>query len=513
MRSTLVLLLCISGLTAGEAPVVIPALELSFGGGAPSLAAPVDGWWKQSLSEAAAWWSERTGKPVTAADAACTGLRLVAGTVALPNGRRRIAVAGRWEGATPALAESVRAIIGRWPGRTIRVVGSTLHLDCEGLTVDPTAPPVGWRMVVRGEGLMAEWEPQITRLAKTEQQTLIREFLKKSVDLIATVDDQGRGCATLTTQGLNQVFSKPDKSILERLPLDAAFVAAIGINGEKTLPFLPVELQIKASLALGCTFDVLASALTGTWAVIFQDESHWLLAIPLSTVSKDFTKTLMTETPEPVPGKNGLIFETWNKWILAAPNPEMISEWKARTPRSEVEPGFGQVRLEWKKLWPGATSMKTQLIGLADEPTLCHWPLPQSILGNTSENTIKCTDDLNITIPGLKLFDCELFEASFANQGPQSIRLDRSPEGHFQFSSNGSVLPWLLPGIGLRWFADDAEDQEGRVELRQTIDSLKKSGAGNGIDLISNNFTGFLHTDAAAFAGSIVPVFASASIG
>ena len=36
---------------------------------------------------------------------------------------------------------------------------------------------------------------------------------------------------------------------------------------------------------------------------------------------------------------------------------------------------------------------------------------------------------------------------------------------------------------------------------------------GNGIDLISNNFTGFLHTDAAAFAGSIVPVFASASIG
>ena len=35
----------------------------------------------------------------------------------------------------------------------------------------------------------------------------------------------------------------------------------------------------------------------------------------------------------------------------------------------------------------------------------------------------------------------------------------------------------------------------------------------NGIDLISNNFTGFLHTDAAAFAGSIVPVFASASIG
>ncbi len=37
--------------------------------------------------------------------------------------------------------------------------------------------------------------------------------------------------------------------------------------------------------------------------------------------------------------------------------------------------------------------------------------------------------------------------------------------------------------------------------------------SGNGIDLISNNFTGFLHTDAAAFAGSIVPVFASASIG
>ena len=39
------------------------------------------------------------------------------------------------------------------------------------------------------------------------------------------------------------------------------------------------------------------------------------------------------------------------------------------------------------------------------------------------------------------------------------------------------------------------------------------TGYPNGIDLISNNFTGFLHTDAAAFAGSIVPVFASASIG
>ena len=43
--------------------------------------------------------------------------------------------------------------------------------------------------------------------------------------------------------------------------------------------------------------------------------------------------------------------------------------------------------------------------------------------------------------------------------------------------------------------------------------SMESSFRRNGIDLISNNFTGFLHTDAAAFAGSIVPVFASASIG
>ncbi len=62
---------------------------------------------------------------------------------------------------------------------------------------------------------------------------------------------------------------------------------------------------------------------------------------------------------------------------------------------------------------------------------------------------------------------------------------------------------------------------EGRTHLHLDSSSIAEvigpcrlvTDQTNGIDLISNNFTGFLHTDAAAFAGSIVPVFASASIG
>ena len=61
-------------------------------------------------------------------------------------------------------------------------------------------------------------------------------------------------------------------------------------------------------------------------------------------------------------------------------------------------------------------------------------------------------------------------------------------------------------------------DPEGSINveassLKGWIIDPKATHRTNGIDLISNNFTGFLHTDAAAFAGSIVPVFASASIG
>ena len=67
--------------------------------------------------------------------------------------------------------------------------------------------------------------------------------------------------------------------------------------------------------------------------------------------------------------------------------------------------------------------------------------------------------------------------------------------------------PQLRSGTGI------AGDNYGSRGPRSSLLSQGGSPVDNGIDLISNNFTGFLHTDAAAFAGSIVPVFASASIG
>ena len=81
---------------------------------------------------------------------------------------------------------------------------------------------------------------------------------------------------------------------------------------------------------------------------------------------------------------------------------------------------------------------------------------------------------------------------------------------------------WSNVAAGSYALTVKATDNAGAVTTSAVVSvTVNASGSGgstaavtpNGIDLISNNFTGFLHTDAAAFAGSIVPVFASASIG
>jgi hypothetical protein len=87
--------------------------------------------------------------------------------------------------------------------------------------------------------------------------------------------------------------------------------------------------------------------------------------------------------------------------------------------------------------------------GWTPRAVLDHWPLPSRLSASSVAATLK-------------------------HQPAERLTLTSDATGHPILNLEGPLLPWLLPGAALRWFADWAEEQEGRVRLRETIARLDR---------------------------------------
>ena len=461
----IILLACAAGLCAADPATTMPVLELTYGGGGPT---PDPVWaaaWQTSRSEAAAWWSSRTGLPLTDTDLACTNLHLVAATAIRPGAQPRSVVAGRWQGASPALTATWKAVAGRWPERDATIADGELMLASAGLPAPAPADTRGWRMTLHLAGAAAEAESLLgAGRGDLPLLRLVRLVKLLPLQLVAGLDPAGTGSLTLNLPPL--VLAKPDAAVVARLTSDAADAAVCGVvalDGAKVLA-LPLPWD-ELCREFDCTHEEAATALTGTWAAVIHDQDHVLLVIPASPVSARLTNRL----------EQGLVSEHWHDSVLIASAPGLIAAWKREPPAAAVgmDSGeFGVLHAVPSRLIPILTASHDD--DLLDQAI--YLPLPQTLVGNCSPQGPMLATELGTR--GARAPDRAALGALLATTGPQHLRLGRSPEGWLRIDLEGSVLPWLLPAMGLRWFADEAENQEGCVDLRAAIAELQKSGAG-----------------------------------
>ena len=453
------LLCCAAGLVASDATVV-PVLELEYAGPGPVPAAAWATQWEGGRAEAAAWWSERTGTTVAATDLACTNAHLVAATRIPAGGLPRYVVAGRAQGVSPALTASWQALATRWPERQATVEGGDLVLTSADLPAPALAVTPGWRMTLHLAGAASEAAALMGPQPGDETvRNVLRLVQLLPLRLESTLDPAGRGTLTLNLPPL--VLTPADAAIVARLPVAAVASGAAALDGAKAVATpLPWDDMYRE---LGCTRDEVAAALTGTWAAVIEDEKRMLFVVPASPLATRLVAQF----------DQSLVSEPWRDSLLIATDAAMFAAWKAEpaTPTSGGELGLLQVDLE--RLVTFLTAIREDS---ALAPILEHLPLPQTLLGNCGLRGEAVAADLGIR--GSKGPDRKGLSTLLAAQGPQRLVIGRSREGWLRCELEGSVLPWLLPAAALRWFADEAENQEGCVDLRGTIAEFKAAGAG-----------------------------------
>lgn len=453
------LLCCAAGLAASDA-TVIPVLELEYAGPGPAPAATWAAQWNDGRAEAAAWWSQRTGATVAATDLACANAHLVAATRIQPGGLPRYVVAGRAQGVSPALTASWQAVAKRWPERQATVDGSALLLTSNDLPAPAPATMPGWRMTVHLAGAATEAAALMGSQAGDETVTNILRLVQLlPLRLESTLDPTGKSALTLNLPPV--VLAAADPAIVARLPTAVVATGAAALDGAKamTTPLPWDELCAE----LDCTRDEAAAALTGTWAVVIEGDKRVLFVVPASPLATRLVADL----------GESFVSESWRDSLLISFDATMIAAWKAE-PAAPTNGGeLGLVQVDLARLVTFLTAIRESD---ALTPILEHLPLPQALLGHCGLHGEQVAKDLGIR--GAKGPDRDGILALLAAQGPQRLLLGRSREGWLRCELEGSVLPWLLPAIALRWFADEAENQEGCVDLRATIAELQAAGAG-----------------------------------
>lgn len=457
------LLYCAATLIASDV-TVLPVLELEY---VASDSVPAAAWaaqWEDGRVEAAAWWSQRIGAPVVATDLACTNAHLVAGTRSVVGGLPRYVVAGRAQGASPALTAAWLAVANRWPERQATVQGGELILTSADLPAPAPAVTPGWRMTLHLAG--AATEAAALMGAQPEDETLrkvLRLIQLLPLRLESIVEPDGRGTLTLNLPPL--VLATVDAAIAARLPVAVVAGGAVALDGAKVVATpLPWDELYRE---FGCTRDEAAAAITGTWAAVIEDEKRVLLVVPASPLATRLVADL----------GQSFISEPWRNSLLIASDATLIARWKAEPARRLAHEDHGE---EYGVMTVDLGRLVPVLIAIHEDsvlvPILEHLPLPQALLGNCGLRGEIVAKELGIC--GAQGPDHNGIRALLAAQGTQRLSLGRSREGWLRCELAGSVLPWLLPAIALRWFADEAENQEGCVALRATIAELQAAGAG-----------------------------------
>jgi len=439
----------------------VPVVELSWSGTVAAYGG-VAAMWERGVQEAGPW----LGGDARRLAASGTGLHL-RGVVLPPadgaKGSGRLAAAGRWCGAGAA-AGTVAALVAGWERYGSRRDGEDLLIGDPAVAEVPSMPlPPGVRVVVQGAGLAAELigggplEPAMWNLATT---VLPGWSATAAVSARSGQLDTGLPAAW---------FAPIDTALLAELPSDMqakiviaprwdALVAAVAALPEAARAAFPDDDVLLDSSAYG----------TGTWAAGITAEGHWLLVLP-----RDVAPALV-------------------EYLLPITD-EVDLESEGGGPRSV---GADSATPVWLERRDGAWWFGTDAAAFAVTPVAPKQALPTDATcwikvddrgmasalqaggaaGPWARSLIRMLPlPVSLLWPDVGTGEPDWQALAAALSGWQHAT-GREAEGRLVLDLEGSVAPWLVPGVAVTWFLDRARDAVETRRLRDYITAQEAQG-------------------------------------
>jgi hypothetical protein len=473
----LLLLLSAMGILAAAEP--IPVLDLDYEADGPRLPAPLAAWWNRALADAAAWTASRGGVPVAAGSVAgITSLRLSAAALPTAGGLEPWA-AGWVDGLDAAGEGALAALVARWPGYTLNRAGDgRVMVEAAGIVPPHRVTMPGWRVSLHGPGLSALLQPlmpgELSAATWERVRALLADWEPDSTTALAG--------ACIDTGLPARWFTVPDARIASRLPRMAVARAVVALDGaalgadlDRLFPAddLPPSLAGIAGLP-GGDLRGLASALTGTWAGWWDGADGGLLCVPRSLVGDGLLRLLAARERFTLPTDATVVrmqpdgaFGACDGdcWIFATDG-GFITDWQA-APAAGWAPAIGEAVIDGDVL---ATLLAQLPLAL-----VAQLPLSDNLHGGGATTRDGLARDLGLPAPPTPGWP----NACLALAGSERSRVGfAAHEGQLRLELDGPVLPWVVPGLALRAFADHGQNLVGSDLLRRTIDRLRAEGAG-----------------------------------
>ncbi len=473
-----ILLLALAAFPLPAADEALPFAELTYRrDDGLVLPQPIASWWRESLSEALPWWMAAAGVPIAADQFGSTlhCLRLVAGGIPAPDGLLTPTIAGWLSETSPQLAPSVLAASARWPGFTATVrPGSVALCSAHGIMPADGQPPPGLLVVVHGPGFYEELTrrmPAHERGAVPDEQDLEQFLLRltRRWEPAAAVAGSADGVTGTIMSGLPARWFRPlDAAVLARLPADTSAWFALALDGRALGEDLQAALAEQGlttvwplALVPFLTPQTVAQACDGTW-VVAGGPSGLLIRAPRSPALDALLggmallfrlKLPSDQTPVALGDSSLLAACSASDWIVAA-TAEGIAAWFNESPHLAVQLAPAALLAGWAdrlRTSAAAEALAEVLPGQEPLPTRSWWG------AHHGEESDWQRMARQLDGPGAHLL-------SGSGSG-----------GTLTLALGGPVLPWLLPGMAIRWFADIAEDEDGTRRLRAEVLALHQA--------------------------------------
>ncbi len=443
------------------------AWELTYGGGGPPLPACLQPLWDDSR-RAASLWLDQHHLPGEAL-AATRELSLTAVSIRIPHDSDPDedipALAGWWSAAQAGNPEFQR-LVASWRGYHLTASGSAAQLVQPGLAEPVPGPlPPGWRVVLHGPFL----SQYLSRaLSGDALQIGIDQWLQ-DWELTATTD--GPTHATLDL-GQPAPWLRPiDAGATIHRPHGAHLSVAVGIDATAVAASLaPLLSQDAMTLLRGdqpMPLAMLAPAFTGTWTFSMVQDQGWVLIAPPSQLMAQVLLRIAPQLAKAMP--DGKITEDAGDGILLS--------------RSRLGWAFASDAKLLEGIWQREEPpLPDQGVLAAEIQPDCLSDLLKVFPGMYGE--LPLTDSSAETMAAMNGDDVGVDHAFMQRLGTQRLVL-RQDHARLQGAWSGTVLPWLLPGLLLRWFGDQALAQDAEHRALGQLNRWRQQGSGTTMQQLS----------------------------
>jgi len=459
----------------------VPFLDITYqqgpDSGLPDYLLP---WWQTSIQEADEWCMHTLhvsghGGEFLSHLKRC---HLLGGGIAQESGTSPT-VSCSWRG--DALPQELSRFIDSLPGHVRGDDHGDHSLRGPGYAIPASLDPIpdGLRVVLDGRGIAMDAEDSIwVSTLGMPRDTL--KLLGQSIStwkLECAVEGDGHGWID---SGLpREWFKAIDIESVKCIPEEAVAGGAIGIDGAAVAGAIErkfgKDIPYDGFMGIPSGFNLLsiARALDGTWDWCFLHDGSWCLRAPRGKALDDFLQAFFQEYQLPLPDEGGYArvgdlycAKHVQEWLWSD-RLETLNAW-APTPSTTLT---SQIKSSQSSLWifagaDAATSWIDKILGpvaavqCALPCSLCSLPIDLEFAASLTDCHGKAWPDFIAAMATMS--NLELV----GRIGGKTLTID---------SSKG-LLPWVAPGMAIRWFVDYFQANAGQRKLVKAISTLHAMG-------------------------------------